>query len=135
MRISDHEIGDGPAPAIGSAGELDEVGVPAEQSFAQERPRALQNLRGAVVHIRDVEFPEPYGSAIAEFDIETFVHADGLDASRRPPASRKAGRGENHGQERGYATKSPNARDQCAAAVREAEIHAKGMPRGGSRCP
>jgi hypothetical protein len=88
-----------------------------------------------VVPVRGVEPSEPYDSAIAEFDIEALVHADGIDAPRGPPASRKAGRGENHGQERGDASESPNAIDQRAAAVREAKIHVKGMPRGGSRCP
>jgi hypothetical protein len=134
-RISDDEVGNCSPPTIGSAGQLDEVRVSAEQSFAQERPRAAQDLRGAVVPIRGVEAPEPYDSAIAKFDIETLIDADGFHPPCRPPASRKAGIGENDGQERGDATESPNAIDQCAAAVRETEIHAKGMPRGGSGCP
>ena len=108
-RISDHEVGNCSAPTIGSAGQKDEVGVPAQQSFAQERPRALQNLRRAAFAFGRVEPPEPDNFAAAELDIETLVDADGLNAPRGPPASRKAGRGENHGQERGDAAESPNA--------------------------
>ena len=123
--MSDHEVGNRSPPTIGSAGQLDEVRVSAEQPFVQERPRTAQNLRGAVVLIRSVEPPEPDDFAIAEFNIETLIDADGLNAPRGPPASREAGRGENHGQERDDATESPIATDQCAAAVREAEIYAR----------
>jgi len=55
-----------------------------------------------------------------------------LNAPGGPAASREAGGGENDGGDRGAsAAEALGAPNRCAAAVREAEIHAKGMPRGG----
>ena len=136
-RIGDDEIGDRPAPAIGSAGKLDQVGSSTGQAVAQERTRAVRDFGRAVVRVGSVKPAKPDDSAIAEFDIETLINADHLHAPGRPPASRKAGGGGKDGRQRHASDAEPGSHvgERCAAAVRKAKIHAKGMPRLALPCP
>jgi hypothetical protein len=130
--IRDNEISDRPAPAVGSPGQQDEVSVTTEQSIAQEIARGLRDLGLASIGIGRVEPAEPNGSTVAQLDVEALIDVDRLNAPARPTASRKRGGGESDGDKPGaHAGEAPGAPDRCAAAVCEAEIHAKGMPRDG----
>ena len=136
-RIGDDEIGDRPAPAIGSAGQLDKVGSSTGQAVAQERMGAIRDLRRAAFSVGHVQPAKPHDSAIAEFNIETLIDADHLHVSGRPAASRKARGGENDGRQRHASAAEPasGVGERCAGAVRKAKIHAKGMARLASPCP
>ena len=135
-RIGDDEVGDRPAPAIGSAGQLHKVRVPAEQPGAQEFTRRVRDVWGAASVVGRVQPAEPHDSAVAELDIQALIDADRLNASGRPAATREARGGENEGRERRASATEPVAsRRIMRAAVRKAKIHAKGMPRLGLPCP
>ena len=118
--IGDDKVGDRPAPAIGSAGQLDEVRVPTEQSLAQEIARGIRDFWRAAFGVGRVQPAKPHDSAVAQLDIEALIDADRLNAPGRPPASRKAGGGENDGRKRGASAAEPrpasanDARPRCA---------------------
>jgi len=67
----------------------------------------LENFARAAFGAGRFKAAEPHDSAIAEFDIEALIDAHGLNASGRPPASRKAGTRENDGQERRASAAEP----------------------------
>jgi hypothetical protein len=81
--------------------------VPAKQSLAQELTRDLRNFGRAALGSWRVQPAEPHDSPVAERDIEALIDAHGLNASARPPASRKAGTRENDGQERRVSAAEP----------------------------
>ena len=81
--------------------------MPAKQSLAQELTRGLRNFGRAALGSWRVQPAEPHDSPVAERDIEPLIDADGLNASGRPPASRKAGTRENDGQERRASAPEP----------------------------
>lgn len=66
---------------------LDEVGVSAEELFAENSRALLKSRRPPVVPIWGVEPPEPYNSAVAEFDIEMLIDPDGVNAPAAHPAA------------------------------------------------
>ena len=103
-----------------------------EYLFFQANPRA-----GAAFSVGHVQPAKPHDAAIAEFNIETLINVDHLHVSGRPPARRKAGGRENDGRERHASSADPasGVGERCAAAVRKAKIHAKGMPRLALPCP
>ena len=53
--IDDGEIGDRPAPAIGSTGKLNDVDLASQQPFAQELARLVRDFRRAVVRVWSVQ--------------------------------------------------------------------------------
>jgi hypothetical protein len=116
---------------------LDKVGSSTDQAVAQERTGAIRDLRRAAFSVGHVQPAKPHDSVIAEFNIETLINVDHLHVSGRPAASRKARGGENDGRQRhaSAAEPAPGVGEQCVAAVRNAKIHAKGMPRLALPCP
>src|SRR6185437_10314619 len=108
--IDDGEIGDRPAPAIGSTGKLNDVDLASQQPFAQELARLVRGFRRAVVRVWSVQPAESHGSAVAEFDIEALIDADHLDAPGWPPAGRKTRGGDKDGQEPQAGSAEPRRR-------------------------
>ena len=101
-----------------------------DKAAGQEIARGFSDFRQAVVRIGRVQPPEPDGPAVRKRDIEALIDAGDLNPSGRLPASRKAATCENHGRERGASAKERHgaaAPGPCAATVREAKIHAKGL--------
>ena len=124
------EVGDCPAPPIGWGGQKDEVRFPAEQAPAEEILRSVGDFRRPAIRTGRVQAAEPDGPAVAQRNIEALIDADRLDPAAWAAASGKAGRRHHHDRQRGAGdTKSQGAGEPSpgAAAVRGAEIHAKGL--------
>ena len=129
-RIGQAEVGDCPAPPIGWGGQEDEVRFPAEQAPAEEILRSVGDFRRPAIRTGRVQAAEPDGPAVAQRNIEALIDADRLDPPAWAAASGKAGRRHHHDRQRGAGdTKSQGAGEPSpgAAAVRGAEIHAKGL--------